>query len=224
MITPFSHLVIGFLVMMVLTAYMTRSLQLLIGSSKRAMTERAEELGGGRGDSSDQIPMTTAAVITPRSEDDIATTTTTTTTTNTPGTLSEAPSWVDVPSSGDLVEPPPRAQSPPGVCARTPAEEADSRASTAAPAADSEDNGMAAQRPPLPIQTPPLPPRAEQWAATVASHLDLCTYGLLFLFVGLPVYYAAGYAMPLQLSFSVLMWFAAMAIPPAWRRYLHPGK
>ncbi|KAI0886658.1 LrgB-like family-domain-containing protein [Annulohypoxylon maeteangense] len=47
--------IIGFVVMMGLAAYMTRALQLLLGSSKRAMTARAEELNP----SSDEIPMTT---------------------------------------------------------------------------------------------------------------------------------------------------------------------
>ncbi|KAK8066396.1 hypothetical protein PG997_013143 [Apiospora hydei] len=55
MIAVFVGAVIGFLVMMVGTAYMTRGLQLAVGSSKRAITERAEEMGH----ETDEIPMTT---------------------------------------------------------------------------------------------------------------------------------------------------------------------
>ncbi|EMR69440.1 putative -domain-containing protein [Eutypa lata UCREL1] len=184
-------IVIGFLVMMVLTAYMTRSLQLIFGSSKRAMTERAEELGN----ESDEIPMTAPS----RSED--------ATPAPTPGTLSEVPSSVDIRN----FDPPPRTQGPPPG-RRTPE---DSRPPT--PGTD-----VAPPRELLPPQAPPPPPRSTKWAAIVASRIDLFTYGTLFLFVGLPVYYAAGYAMPMQLSFSVLTYFAAMAIPPSWRQYLHP--
>ncbi|KAI0458266.1 LrgB-like family-domain-containing protein [Xylaria acuta] len=49
--------VIGFLVMMALAAYMTRVLQVMLGSSKRAMAERAEELGT----EIDEILMTTTS-------------------------------------------------------------------------------------------------------------------------------------------------------------------
>ncbi|KAI1817654.1 LrgB-like family-domain-containing protein [Poronia punctata] len=46
--------VIGFIAMMAFAAYMTRGLQLALGTSKRALTERAEELGR----ENDEIPMT----------------------------------------------------------------------------------------------------------------------------------------------------------------------
>jgi len=49
-----SYLVIGFVVMFATTAYITRGLQLLFGTSKRAVVERAEEMG--RED--DDIPLT----------------------------------------------------------------------------------------------------------------------------------------------------------------------
>ncbi|KAI1636046.1 LrgB-like family-domain-containing protein [Biscogniauxia mediterranea] len=47
--------VIGFVVMMVFAAYLTRGLQLVLGSSKKGLTARAEELGS----ETDEIPMTT---------------------------------------------------------------------------------------------------------------------------------------------------------------------
>ena len=180
--------VVGFFIMMVLTAYMTRSLQLLLGSSKRAMTERAEELD----QDTDEIPMTA----TPRSEDAAIT----------PATLSEVPSSVDVPN----FVPPARTQSHPRV--RTPG---DSRPTIPSAGEEVTPSG-------LPRQAPPPPPRSSTWAAFIVSHLDILTYGVLFISVGLPIYYAVGYAMPMQLSFSILTYFAALAIPPAWRQYLHP--
>lgn len=51
-----SRLVIGFFATMILTAYMTRWLQVLEGPSKRDQTDRVEEPGGGH----DQIPLTEA--------------------------------------------------------------------------------------------------------------------------------------------------------------------
>ncbi|KAI0390493.1 LrgB-like family-domain-containing protein [Xylariaceae sp. FL0594] len=49
--------VIGFIVMMGVTAYMTRGVQLVLGTSKRAMTERAEELGPEGNDEMVVVPM-----------------------------------------------------------------------------------------------------------------------------------------------------------------------
>ncbi|KAI5863787.1 LrgB-like family-domain-containing protein [Durotheca rogersii] len=50
--------VIGFVVMIAFAAYLTRGLQLVLGSSKRAVAERAEELHPG---SADAIPLAAAA-------------------------------------------------------------------------------------------------------------------------------------------------------------------
>lgn len=52
--------------------------------------------------------------------------------------------------------------------------------------------------------------------------LDLVTYIAIFILIGIPVYFAVGYAMPLQLSFSVLTYFAASSLPARWKPYLHP--
>lgn len=76
--------------------------------------------------------------------------------------------------------------------------------------------------PPLPPQAPPPPPRARLWATYLQTHLDEAIYLTLLLCVGLPVYYASGYAMPLHLTFNVLMYFAALSLPLKWKQVLHP--
>ncbi|RWA04630.1 hypothetical protein EKO27_g10473, partial [Xylaria grammica] len=176
--------VIGFVVMMALAAYMTRGLQLVLGSSKRAAAERAEELGNA----SDEIPMT---VTTSRSADTPST-----------RTASEAPvaSEVPEPLSSESRDTPPT-QTPQGSCEAS--RDAD-------PPRD------------LSAHTPPPSARATRWALVISSRLDTSIYALLFAFVGLPVYYAADYAMPLHLTFCVLAYATALSVPPAWRHYLHP--
>ncbi|TGJ85520.1 hypothetical protein E0Z10_g3267 [Xylaria hypoxylon] len=135
--------VLGFLVMMALAAYMTRGLQLMLGSSKRAMIERAEELGDSR---------------------------------------------ISARASGS----------------REPSQDYDGRQAH------------------FPVQIPVPPSRATRWALIISSRLDMIIYALIFTFVGVPIYYTVGYAMPLQLTFAVLTYFAAMSFPPNWRQYLHP--
>ncbi|KAI0965860.1 LrgB-like family-domain-containing protein [Xylaria arbuscula] len=166
--------VIGFLVVMALAAYMTRGLQLILGTSKRAMTERAEELGV----ENDEIPMTATSV--------------------SAGELSTS----EVTVSTEL-QPPPR-----------------SRDAQRASRESSPDTG--GRQADLPPQIPLPPARASRWALAISSRLDTIIYAILFTFVGIPIYYAHGYAMPLHLTFSVLTYFAALSIPPAWRQYLHP--
>jgi putative effector of murein hydrolase len=180
--------VIGFMVMMVLTAYMTRGLQVLLGTSKRALTERAEEMGA----EADQIPMTT----TPRSE----------------GTQEPAPFSPTV-SSVDITLPSSLAVS-----------QATSQINLHAPETQSptsELNGSAGQ-PRLPSQAPLPPTRSKVWAAEIIRHFDVLTYGIIFVFVGIPLYYTTGYAMPMHLTFGVLTYFGAVSLPPSWRQYLHP--
>lgn len=74
----------------------------------------------------------------------------------------------------------------------------------------------------LPAQIPVPPLRATRWALTISRRLDVIIYSLLFVLVGISVYYTVGYAMPLHLTFAVLTYYAAMSIPPNWRQYLHP--
>lgn len=173
--------------MMALAAYMTRGLQLVLGSSKRAMTERAEELNPD----SDEIPMTTAPG---------------TGGTSTPITNPDQPS-----SSSEVdLQRPPRSQD---VSQGRRDEELHSRPSVSNSNTSHLD---------LPPQAAVPPSRSTRWAAVITAQLDLLIYTLLFLFVGLPIYYAAGYAMPMQLIFNVIIYFLAMSLPLNWRQYLHP--
>ncbi|KAK6856068.1 LrgB-like family-domain-containing protein [Apiospora arundinis] len=171
--------VIGFLVMMVGTAYMTRGLQLVRGSSKRAITERAEEMG----DETDEIPMTNTTPTGERTPED----------TETEPPYSRRPSQVHL-------------------------------ADAALPETGADTTGASTPTvpPELPPQAPLPLPRAKKWAVVIAAKLDIITYFLLFVLVGIPVYYSTGYAMPIQLTFSILTYFGALALPPTWRQFLHP--
>ncbi|KAI1459715.1 LrgB-like family-domain-containing protein [Annulohypoxylon moriforme] len=173
--------IIGFIVMMGLAAYMTRALQLILGSSKRAMTERAEELNP----SSDEIPMTTL----PASAG-----------TSTPAEISDQLSSDEI----DLQRPPPSQEAAQG-----------HRVEDSSPSTDAE-------HPNLPPQAPITPSRSVRWAAILTTRLDLLIYTTLFLFVGLPIYYTIGYAMPLHLTLNILTYFLSMSLPLNWRTYLHP--
>ncbi|KAK1579980.1 LrgB-like family-domain-containing protein [Colletotrichum navitas] len=185
--------IIGFVAMMALAAYLTRGLQLLLGSSKRAITERAEEMGN----ETDDIPL---ADTPPRTD-------------SVPGsrTISAAPSSL---SLNTLAPPPlslnashnflPEASSP------------------TRPSGVESDGPETPQNHPLPPQVPVPMPRAQLWAAWICGHLNWVIYASVFTFVGLPLYYTTGYAMPLHLSLILLIYFAAMSIPEHWRQYLHP--
>lgn len=74
----------------------------------------------------------------------------------------------------------------------------------------------------IPSQTPLPLTRPQRWAAFINMNADRLTYATLFIFVGIPVYYTTGYAMPAQLTFNVLAYFAALALPQRWRQFLHP--
>ncbi|GJC90083.1 plastidal glycolate/glycerate translocator 1, chloroplastic [Colletotrichum liriopes] len=185
--------VIGFIAMMALAAYLTRGLQLLLGSSKRALTERAEEMGN----ETDEIPL---ADTPPRNE-------------SVPGsrTISAAPSSLSL----NTLAPPPQSLNashnflPAASSSTRPSETENERANTP-------------PNPSLPPQIPVPMPRAQLWAAWICGHLNWAIYASIFTFVGLPVYYAIGYAMPLHLSLILLIYFAAMSVPAHWRQYLHP--
>lgn len=177
--------------MFVLTAYMTRGLQLVTGSHKKAQTARAEELGPR----DDEIPMAQG-----------------------PQTLASPPQSTDVSARTSTVA---------LHNLRIPENSLEPSRIQPVTGRDADTSGQSSPRalpspPPLPPQVPPPPPRARLWAAIIQSHLDLVTYLALLLFVGLPVYYANGYAMPLQLTFTVLMYFAALSLPLKWKQVLHP--
>lgn len=181
---------------MAVTAYVVRGLQLLLGSSKRAIIERAEEMG----DEDDAIPL---SELPDRTQ-------------HTPATTpldSGANSMVFAPEltadlTSDLAAPA-KTQDPSQV-----------RGTGGPPVAAFE-----AQTPltviPAQQDTTSLT-RPQRWAAFTSRYLDLITYTMLFIFVGIPVYYATGYAMPAQLTFNILAYFVALALPAQWRKVLHP--
>ena len=73
------------------------------------------------------------------------------------------------------------------------------------------------------LQQDPLPlARAQKWAAFVNVNLDILIYTPIFLFLNIPIYYSAGYVMPIQLSFNILAYFTALQLLTQWRRFLHP--
>ena len=182
-------LVVGFFVVFVATAYIARFLQLIVGASKRAITERAEEMGN----ESDAIPL---ADLTPRRH-------------NSETTLTSewsSPSFPDE-STNDLVAPQ-RAQDPSQI-----------RGTGGPPESDTPNHNVVRSQ----ILQSPLPlTRPQRWAAFVNSNFDRLTYLILFLFVGLPIYYSTGYAMPAQLTFNILAYFTALSLPARWRQFLHP--
>ncbi|KKY32746.1 hypothetical protein UCDDA912_g07282 [Diaporthe ampelina] len=182
---------VGFVVMFVGTAYMTRGLQLITGSHKKAQATRAEELGPQE----DEV--------------DLA---------RTPPTQETPPLSTDVSAQTSAValddlNPPGQSHGPTHI----------QRIAENGPSSSTPDLPEApASPPPLPSQAPPAPPRARLWAAIIQRHIDTITYLVVLLFVGLPLYYANGYAMPLQLLFTVLMYFVALSLPPNWKQVLHP--
>ncbi|KAH7322770.1 LrgB-like family-domain-containing protein [Stachybotrys elegans] len=153
--------IIGFFIMMALAAYLTRALQLLVGTSKR----------------------------TPPAEDDVSVA---------PSSFSQAASTVPLQTL-------PRLQ-----LDGTP------------PATSLEEPPRHAAPSMLPAQAAPELARAERWARRATTHFNTVLFACLLLFVGVPLYFSLGYAMPLHLSINTLAFFAAMAIPLPWRQYLHP--
>lgn len=177
--------------MFVGTAYMTRALQLITGSHKKAQATRAEELGP----QDDEIDLTR----TPPPQD-------------TPPLSTDVSAQTSAIALDDLT-PPGQAREPNHI--QPVAEHGPSSATPELPEPPESP-------PPLPPQAPPAPPRARLWAAIIQSHIDTITYLTVLLFIGLPVYYATGYAMPMQLTFTVLMYFVALSLPPNWKQVLHP--
>lgn len=189
-------LVIGFFIMMALAAYLTRGLQLALGTSKRAATQRAEELGTRTPD----IPFSVNNTPPVSGE-------------NTPD-MSRRTSFSQATSTMALVSvPPSRPQSPPQLRLQE----------RLYASGQTQPSAIQPASPPAyPYQSPLPPPRAEQWAARISANIDTSTFAALFLLIGIPLYYTTGYAMPLQLSVNVLAYFAAISIPASWRQYLHP--
>lgn len=169
------------------TAYIVRGLQLALGSSKRTITERAEEMG----DENDAIPLADSGS---QLESEVV-------------SVNEQIS-LETSEENNLATPL-RAQDPSLV-----------RGTGGPPEDDTQQvvSPIARQR----FQTPLRLTRPQRWAAFINANLDRITYSFLFLFVGMPIYYSTGYAMPAHLTFNILAYFAALAIPHRWKQFLHP--
>ena len=190
-------IVLGFLVMVAVTAYMVRGLQLLLGPSKRAITERAEEMGA----EDNEIPLTETHQTRRGSQSSEA---------NSFATQSTFPPISEsfYNSTSSLIAPE-RTQDPSEI-----------RGTRGPPVGDFAVQDQVRtgnfQQTPLPLTRP------QRWAAFGSANFDRITYAVLFLFVGLPIYYSTGYAMPAQLTINILAYFAALALPARWRQFLHP--
>lgn len=172
------------------TAYFTRGLQLLLGSSKRAIIERAEEMGV----EDDDIPLTQSTRNPPTPE---ASSTDLGETDYSPGEASQniaLPSRTQNPSQVRITNGPPESEP---LTTTTPSQ-------------------------PRPRQDPLPPTRAQKWATLINIHLDTLTYALLFLLIGLPIYYSTSYTMPAHLTLSILTYFLALSLPPRHKRIIHP--
>lgn len=183
--------------MVVITVYMVRGLQLLLGSSKRAITERAEEMGH----EDDEIPLTEAQQSQHNSQSSE---------TNSFATqITFLPSSNSFHNSTSNLIAPERAQDPSEI-----------RGTGGPPVGDFTEQDQVRMGN---VRQAPLPStRSQRWAAFGSSNFDTITYAVLFLFVGLPIYYSTVYAMPAQLTFNILAYFAALALPARWRQFLHP--
>ncbi|OAA53840.1 LrgB-like protein [Niveomyces insectorum RCEF 264] len=197
--------VIGFVVMMVFTAYMTRSIQLLHGLPRKAMHQRADEValprdnndGDNTGNDTDRIPLLAATTdggwesprLPPSS--------------HAAAYFTVRGQHLDDPLSSfsDVLLP-----APPMVMPWW-------RQHPQQPKTKQWKQRKHPKQQPL---------RAERWAEWLNRHADAALYTVLLLLVGLPVYYATGYAMPLQLAVNVLAFVGVLALPPTWRQVLHP--
>ncbi|KIW06037.1 hypothetical protein, variant [Verruconis gallopava] len=188
---------IGYLVVFTFTAYLTRGLQFIFGTSKRALAERADELGARN----ENIPLSEPQV---PGED-------------TGAMQSRNTSSVPLLRSDnfDEIQAPERAQDPMeivGTGGPPVHEQADyiSLAPVSSRLATTRQSGA------------PLT-RAQRWATVINTRIDIFTYLTIFFVVGLPIYLTSGYAMPAQLALTILAYFLALELPPVWRRYLHPA-
>ena len=187
---PNMFLVLGFLIVFSCTAWMVRGLQLLMGSPKRAMIERAEEMGA----ENDAIPLANASRRRQESGTHL--------------TSSLDPLIDPEPDLTNGLTAPPRAQDPSRI-----------RGTGGPP----ESNSLLQDTRISVVPQTPLPlTRPQRWATFINLNFDRITYAIIFVFVGIPIYYSTGYAMPAQLTFNVLTYFVALALPAKWRQFLHP--
>ena len=184
--------VLGFFLVLSAIAYFTRSLQLVLGASKRGMTERAEELGA----EDDAIPLTQPTQLPVDASEDL----------RTGSLIEELRSHSQIPSAQISV--PSASQDPSRI------------RGTGGPPADEPTHIPSINSTPRQDSAPPA--QTQRWAAMLSSQLHLWTYTIFFIGAGVPIFYATSYAMPVQLCVNVLAYFGAIALPPRYKRFLHP--
>lgn len=191
--------IIGYVLVFAFTAYMVRGLQLALGTSKRAMTERAEEMGS----EPDNIPL---------------------------AEIREEPDTGDSPTP-DSSGPPTPAEGVPLLSQlnglsenlQAPSRAMDPNSVTGTGGPPIAESAASAQTITTPIRHDAAPlTRPQRWTAFISVNFDMLTYVSLFIFVGIPIYYGAGYAMPAQLTLNIIFFFAALRLPPRYKTYLHP--
>jgi hypothetical protein len=178
------------------TAYLTRGLQVLFGTSKRATTERAEELGARI----DDIPLTESHGT---AEDEAM--------------RSRNSSNVPLLAEGEDIEQIQR----PGAT-QDPTEIVGTGGPPIYEQADATSLAPISSRM-TPRQSAAPLTRAQKWATVINTRIDIFTYLAILFLVGLPVYLTTGYAMPAQLPVNILAYFLALELPVIWRRFLHPA-
>jgi hypothetical protein len=196
--------VIGFLAMFVTTAYLVRGLQRIFRTSKRAITQRAEEMG----DENDEIPLTERNERNERHLEDSSPADTEIESRVEPETVSTSARDDNEQREIEEIIAPAPTQDPSIV-----------RVTSGHPYRTMSHHG---ERPPPPIQDPVPHSRSQRWATFLNTHLDPITYATILISVGLPIYYATSYPMPAQLTINILAYFAALAMPPKHKRFLHP--
>lgn len=71
-------------------------------------------------------------------------------------------------------------------------------------------------------QNDPSTEKKRQWRSSLLQNIDRLTWFSLFLVIGLPVYYATGYTMPIFICINILCFQSANAVPPKIKRIAHP--
>lgn len=183
-----------------------RGLQLVLGVSRRATTERAEELGKEQ----DSIPLSEVHNDSPKGDD----------------TITPDPSYPPTPSELAAPEGQPLISSLQRQLTnlQAPSKAMDPNAVTGTggpPVAEAATANAHSIHPPVRHDAAPLT-RPQRWAAFITLNFDMLTYTALFILIGIPIYYAVGYAMPIQLSLNIIFYFLALRIPPPYKTYLHP--
>jgi hypothetical protein len=216
--------------MFAFTAYLTRFLQLILSTPKRALVERAEELQPDVGD----IPLTqvssrntgvsvASTVVTDSSSPSLH---------DQPMSSTEAVNEREATPAGNTIHGPASSQpsidmqgsderraTPPANTMHGPASSASSQLSIDMQRSEeprsidiSQDNNP---------QTTPT--KIQQLLSFLYYNGTITIYATLLFFVGLPVYFTTGYSMPAHLALSILAFHTALAIPSRWRQFLHPS-